>query len=547
MLTFDLPSTSTLNPVVRHKSHTPCISDFLKKNRTESYCNDVVMNFADGKQLTSSLILLAYSSSYIRDIIKSKGKIEEIDLTQLNADKMKQILDYMYSHEIKITVENVEEILYFAEFLHMNELKNFCIEYLEQTISPLNCFVLESLAEKYHSDKLKTCVTTFMCEHFGEVVAQCDFTIVSLLHLKLFIETYLRSASVSEKLIYKCVVRWVKSDEENRKEYFLELMGNVKFELLSSNFLRNDVTREPLVIENHQCSRLLLDALTKKLQMNNGRRSSLLILGGSFKNGSAMVKYDIELKTWENYQTIPQGRRSACGVVLANCVYFIGGIHEQNNATHRVDCFDIDEEKWLAVQPMNHARFCAAACTHRGEIYVVGGSNGNLKSSAEVFSPSLNKWRSITALKSARTGHSLVDFKGHVYCIGGHDGNDYLSSVERYVSAEEGWVEVADLQTPRRWLAAVSTDHFIYAFGGRADQELRSLRSVERYDPDTNSWSYCSEMLNGRDSFNACVLDERIYVVGGNGRSDEVGQVVEVYDPDRNSWGVVCKDRKSVV
>ena len=70
-------------------------------------------------------------------------------------------------------------------------------------------------------------------------------------------------------------------------------------------------------------------------------------------------------------QEVPKGRRNACGVSLKNNVYFIGGIYNKDVSTGRVDCFDMDEDRWQLVESMNEPRFCAAACTMNGELRAV--------------------------------------------------------------------------------------------------------------------------------------------------------------------------------
>ena len=67
-------------------------------------------------------------------------------------------------------------------------------------------------------------------------------------------------------------------------------------------------------------------------------------------------------------------------------------------------------------------------------------------------------------------------------------------------------------------------------------------KTVEVYDPTSNTWSMLDAKLNKeREGLGIAVLNNKIYAVGGfNGRdgSTIILNTVEVYDPDLNSWSI---------
>jgi len=535
-------------PSVCKKKHHPCLLDFLKENRFEDYCIDVELILSNGRTIKANKTLLAFSSPYLRNIIKSKApNSREIDLSSLNEDILTLVINYMYSEEIKLNAGNIQDVLYISNLFEMEWLKKFCFEYLESTITPLNCFNLHNLAETYNSEILQSKITQFINLNFDEIVTKADFSSIDYKMINYLIESVLHSPIISQKSIYKCILKWTKSDENSRKSHFYDLLCKIHLDELSSDFLRNDVTKEALVIDSHKCSNLLLEAVTRKLQYTNGHTSCFIVLGGSFSLGNIMMMYEISLNTWKMLPIIPKGRRNAMGVSLKNNIYFIGGIYNRDITTGRVDCYDLDESKWKSLEPMLEPRYCAASCTLQGMIYVLGGCNNELKYSVEVFSPNLNRWKLVAGLKFVRAGHAAVSCKGFVYCIGGHDGSKYLSTVERYNPTFNRWECVRSLQKSRRWLCAVATDNAIYAIGGKTDTESKPLRCMEKYDPETNTWVYCSSMVYRRDSFSACTLSGFIYVVGGNGEADNVETAVEMYNPQNDVWTTLCKTEKQFV
>lgn len=139
-----------------------------------------------------------------------------------------------------------------------------------------------------------------------------------------------------------------------------------------------------------------------------------------------------------------------------------------------------------------------------------------------------------------------------------------LDVVQAYGPETHEWKERRPMRRTRQEFAgAFGADGKLYVFGGyghrgsvheedyatkeefeAAAREMRAygkeaLRSVEVYDPATDTWSERSPMPEGRHAMGAALgADGRIYVVGGAvSYSDPVGsRSVFVYDPTTDRW-----------
>lgn len=88
-----------------------------------------------------------------------------------------------------------------------------------------------------------------------------------------------------------------------------------------------------------------------------------------------------------------------------------------------------------------------------------------------------------------------------------------------------------------RCLFSLAVAHgFLYAIGGQ--EEKTSLKSAERYDPDTDTWEEVCSMNVSRSSAAIAVHRNHIYVIGGATKynSDETATVERF---DGNSWTTV--------
>lgn len=88
---------------------------------------------------------------------------------------------------------------------------------------------------------------------------------------------------------------------------------------------------------------------------------------------------------------------------------------------------------------------------------------------------------------------------------------------------------------------AVLSGCHLYLFGGK-DPVKGSMRRVVFYSARTNKWHRAPDMLRRRHFFGSCVINNCLYVAGGeNHRS------AEVYDPNKNRWSFISDMRTSVV
>lgn len=115
--------------------------------------------------------------------------------------------------------------------------------------------------------------------------------------------------------------------------------------------------------------------------------------------------------------------------------------------------------------------------------------------------------------------------------INSNGGNKEISTVLNL----ETWISRAKVPTSRYAFAACVLDNKIYAIGGWKGYE--SLAVVEEYDPATDAWTRRSPLQNPRDRLAACALDGKIYAIGGAYGIDQiVKSTVEIYDPMTDSW-----------
>lgn len=118
----------------------------------------------------------------------------------------------------------------------------------------------------------------------------------------------------------------------------------------------------------------------------------------------------------------------------------------------------------------------------------------------------------------------------HIYVIGGKSGkaHSYAKSYQnRNVyrlnldGSEDEW-QVAGENLGLQGLAIVGYEDKVYRMGGLEarnqegeDQDLHSIKDFKSFDTKTGEWATLPELPEGRSSFDACVANHHVYVVGG--------------------------------
>ena len=87
------------------------------------------------------------------------------------------------------------------------------------------------------------------------------------------------------------------------------------------------------------------------------------------------------------------------------------------------------------------------------------------------------------------------------------------------------WEAKTPMPTARAFMSTCVVDNKIYAIGGGAGYATNP--AVEVYDPATDTWTKKADMPKGRTFLSSAVVDGKIYVIGGHdGASGYLATVV---------------------
>ncbi len=197
------------------------------------------------------------------------------------------------------------------------------------------------------------------------------------------------------------------------------------------------------------------------------------------------------------------------------------------------------EDTWMQKADMPTTRLALSSSVVNGKIYAIGGrADGNL--TAE-YDPATDTWTTQNRMPTARFCFATGVVDGKIYAIGGTTGPGTTSATrvatEKYDPVTDIWTKKTSIPTGRWGHAACVVDGKIYAIGGvPGDPWITHLRTVEEYDPLTDTWTKKADMPTARGFFSANLVDGKIYAIGGALVTTTVLSTVEVYDPSTDTW-----------
>ena len=144
------------------------------------------------------------------------------------------------------------------------------------------------------------------------------------------------------------------------------------------------------------------------------------------------------------------------------------------------------------------------------------------------------RWTPKADMPMPRWGLSTSAVAGTIYAIGGFEQGSALRTVEAYDPKTNTWTKKTDMPTPRTLLATSVVDGKIYAVGG-GNLGQWALPTVEEYDPMTDTWTKKADMPTPRHQLSTGVVDGKIYAISGFDGITNMA-AVEQYDPSSDTW-----------
>ncbi|XP_051937370.1 kelch-like protein 41a isoform X2 [Hippocampus zosterae] len=485
---------------------------------------------------------------------------------------MEAIVNYMYSAEIDINDDNVQDVMAVAGRFQIPSVFTVCVNFLQQKLTMKNCLAIYRLGLMLNCPRLAIAARDYIADRFVTVAKDEDF--LELAPPELFALIGADALNVEkEEVVFETLMRWIRKDKENRMKSLREAFECIRFRLLPEKYFKEKVEKDDLIKSDPELAKKIKEireAFAGKLPerkkddaegeeaklpgyLNDTRRYGMfakdLVL---MINDTAAVAYDgQENECFLAAMTEQIPRNHVSLVSKKNNLYVLGGLFvDEDNKDNPLQCYFYQMDSlgggWIALPPMPSPRCLFAMGETDNLIFAVAGKDLESNESHDTvmcFDTEKMKWSETKKLPLRIHGHSVVSENGLVYCIGGKtDDNKPTNKMFAYNHKRSEWKDVASMTTPRSMFGAVIHKGRIIVAGGVNEEGLTA--SCEAYDFSTNKWSPFTEFPQERSSINLVSCGGLLYAIGGfamvqnDNKECEPVEVVDIwqYEDDKKEW-----------
>ena len=509
------------------------IAESLNQLRKENMNCDVVIKIGDVTYPAHRLILISrmefFKNMFNAEMKEKKEPVVTLEPTIVSSNVFEDILNYIYTSELKFTEENAAPIYVAANFFYDEKLMKKAESFMETNLKVTNVSEFLQIAMRIGLNSLEEKCKNFIVENsLSEIVKRDLIPWLSFEDLKMVLEEFKKKSKQEE--MFHFAIEWVELDEDQRDSKLPELLENIPLSSLSFKFLKEVVCEQRILLKSLKCFHIFVEAF-KRIKIHESSKNLIYVFGG--KDGTifpSVSKFDSSTGKWSESTPLSEKRTHFDCAVVEDKIYLCGG-YDGNKSLNTLEVFDSKTETFQTLSPMKHARQSCGVAALNGFIYVAGGWDGtNRFDAVEKYSIEANQWHEVPPMQTKQSGLKLVELNGKLYALGGYDGNDGLNTVECYDPEEDRWKFKTSMNNKYYWFGAVSFENKIYVVGKKTSEVYHSLENRWEEIPHPN------ECENGRS---LVVFKGKLVVIGGRiGEAKEWKGIptVQYYDFVNRVW-----------
>ncbi|KAK1160190.1 kelch-like protein 22 [Acipenser oxyrinchus oxyrinchus] len=556
------PPPQCSSQTYRSSAHSQSLLEGLVALRNSRILFDVSL-VVEGKAIEAHRILLAASCDYFRGMFAGglrEMQEKEVQVHGVSYTAMCKLLDFIYTAELELNLENVQEILAAACLLQIQDVIGFCCDFLISWVDDDNIMEVYKLADLFGLSQLSAKVDAYILKNFlafsrtpayRQLPLDKIYSLLSSNQLEVGSENEVYEAA----LLYHYTPEQVETDQVSLQDS-LKLLETVRFCLMEKHVLQrlhdklNDCPlkdRLAAALHYHEKEALQTVLQSPQTQLRSEFRC-IVGFGGMYSSRSETLSNEAKFLNpvtgeWRSLTAAQAPRMSNQGIaVIDNFVYLIGGDNNTRGFRAESRCWRYDprHDRWFQIQSMQqqHADHCV--CALGGYLYTIGGRDyHNELKVVERYDPQTNTWEFVDPLKQEVYAHAGAVLDGKIYITCGRRGPIYLNETHCYDPETNQWESRAASPIGRAWHGMAGLNGRVYIIGGSNDNlgYRRDILRVACYNPAIDEWTTVSPLPSGHGEPGIAVLDNRIFVLGG--RSHNRGSrtdYVHVYDAEVDRW-----------
>ncbi|XP_046369558.2 kelch-like protein diablo [Haliotis rufescens] len=535
------------------------------------------------------LALAAHSQGFANKFCANKNTadVAQIPVPNCSFEAAQEVMRYVYTSEINITLQNVDSVLSCAKYLGITDVveqgKRFLLNHSIQ-----EALTVMKISRKHELLDIFSNVYDYVCLNFNKVAKTDSF--LRAHHTDMCHLLSDDNLCVQKELdVFFAATRWLDYNRQDRQQYVQDILCCIRFSHITPEEMVSHV--EPKALPTEDCKDLLMGVFRYHALRYSGSQltASERVLPerqyhpnrDSEGNNSPLGKRKSlfqPIPTKEDQQTLTTSFNRANGFVSTPLVGLStkasvhnqplpprpplmiasGGVNPFRTVDGDAPCRLVEEfnpytNTWGLLTRMPDARHHHGSAVLDGQIYIIGGSlvecsdPGDLANPTNTcyrYDPYGNYWTCVASMYHNRMYHGVAVLGGVLYAIGGqNEFGESLPYVEFYNPDTDTWGGACAMTEAKIGAAAVGHRGLVYVVGGFLEtvDEKVVLGTVECYDPMKNRWLGKNPLPGPRCHAGLVEVKDTLYLVGGSTFYDDSDAITSLdailrLDDDHDRW-----------
>lgn len=235
------------------------LQDGLKELLNENKFVDCTLKVGDHCFPCHRLIVAA-CSPYFREIFftedgKEVENTKEVVLEDVKPSILELIIKYLYSAEIDLTDDNVQDIIAVANRFQIPSIFTVCVNYLQKKLSLGNCLAIFRMGLVLNCPRLAVAARNYIADRFQLLYKDEEF--LKLAAHELFAIIGGDSLNVEkEELVFEAVMAWVCHDKE-RIKVLKDAFNCIRFRLMPEKYFKDKVENNEIIKADPELQKMI--------------------------------------------------------------------------------------------------------------------------------------------------------------------------------------------------------------------------------------------------------------------------------------------------
>ena len=437
----------------------------LRDGRGDRF-SDVLIKIDDSTFPCHRLVLLLSSEDFFENILASTtpASKDAISLPQFtDPDIFNDVLTFIYTGEVNLSEENVEDVLAAADKISLQDLKHLCVEYMLETLDGGTCLRYWRCALENKEEKLTEQTYSVVRKDFTSTVgSKKSMTYVTERMMKAMLDD--EEVNIDDEVqMIEAMLRWIRIQKDIGATIHVdELLPLIRWSGVHVEYIKSKLLSNTSLTSNPASFWFLTNVI------------SFLLSGTPFEGLQTFYRPATGLEK-DFVSTVIGNDDGGSGGSLDMCSF---SLQRNSDVTSVRDCpFSLVTEFAGCVN--NNMFFTVGVGEKRKEIWRYDHVSG---------------WTRRTDLVIAKSRHCVASVGSNLYTFGGCSAFDELTldSVEQFNTLTNKSKEIGKLTHAVHSAGCATFRNCIYVFGGFKSDEVDY---VQVFDTASNSCSQLTQSM----------------------------------------------------